>query len=129
MKQTSVSFATFGGRSHGSKTKIYQFSMKGFCGSDEVTVQLPEVPVMCLPLGKPKVDSALLEEFDHLDLAFDYKDSSPHVTIDILIGQDLYWSFILGDVVTAHFVAPAQFVAGDKLYLRWQHISSPPCTI
>ena len=31
--------------------------------------------------------------------------------------------------VTAHFIAPAQFVAGDKLYLRWQHISSPPCTI
>ena len=29
----------------------------------------------------------------------------------------------------AHFVAPAQFVAGDKLYLRWRHISSPPCTI
>ena len=97
VKQTSVSFATFGGRSHGSRTKMYQFSMKGLCGSDGVTVQLPEVPVICLPLGKPKVDSALLEEFDHLDLAFDYKDSSPHVTIDILIGQDLYWSFILGD--------------------------------
>ena len=101
VKQTSVSFATFGGRSHGSRTKMYQFSMKGLCSSDEVTVQLPEVPVICLPLGKPKVDSALLEEFDHLDLAFDYKkcsDSSPQVTTDILIGQDFYWSIMLGDV-------------------------------
>ena len=101
VKQTSVSFATFGGRSHGSRTKMYQLSMKGLCSSDEVTVQLPEVPVICLPFGKPKVDSALLEEFDHLDLAFDYKecsDSSPQVTIDILIGQDFYWSFMLGDV-------------------------------
>ena len=33
------------------------------------------------------------------------------------------------NVVTAHFVAPAQFVAGDKLCLRWRHIVSPPCTI
>ena len=90
VKQTSVSFATFGGSCHGSITKMYQFSMKGLCSSDEVTVQLPEVPVICLPLGKPKVDSALLEEFGHLDLTFDYKSSSPHVTIDILIGQDLY---------------------------------------
>ena len=32
-------------------------------------------------------------------------------------------------IVTAHFVAPTQFVAGDKLYLGWQHILSPPCTI
>ena len=31
--------------------------------------------------------------------------------------------------VTAHFVAPAQFVAGDKLCLRWRHMLSPPCTI
>ena len=36
---------------------------------------------------------------------------------------------VKGHHVTAHFVAPAQFVAGDKLYLRWLHISSPPCTI
>ena len=34
-----------------------------------------------------------------------------------------------GNPVTAHFVAPAQFVVGDKLYLRWGHISSPPCII
>ena len=31
--------------------------------------------------------------------------------------------------VTAHFVAPAQFVAGHKLCLRWRHMVSPPCTI
>ena len=115
VKQTSVSFATFGGRSHGSKTKMYQFSMKGLCCSDEVTVQLPEVPVICLPLGKPKVDSALLEEFDHLDLAFDYKDSSPHVTIDILIGQDLYWSFILGDV----FRSESSNLVAQKSVFGW----------
>ena len=115
VKQTSVSFATFGGRSHGSKTKMYQFSMKGLCGSDEVTVQLPEVPVICLPLGKLKVDSALLEEFDHLDLAFDYKDSSPHVTTDILIGQDLYWSFILGDV----FRSESSNLVAQKSVFGW----------
>ena len=43
----------------------------------------------------------------------------------------IWFSYLCIDmsIVTAHFVAPAQFVAGDKLYLRWRHISSPPCTI
>ena len=74
VKHSDVSYATFGGKKQGSKSSVYEISMKGVGvhHSDKVTVQLPEVPVICLPLGKPKVASALLEEFGHLDLAFDY---------------------------------------------------------
>ena len=118
VRQTSVSFATFGGRSHGAKAKMYEFSMRSVCSREEVTVQLPEVPLICLPLGKPKVDSRLLEEFDHLDLAFDYKeysDSSSHVTIDILIGQDLYWSVMLGDV----FRSESSNLVAQKSVFGW----------
>ena len=44
-------------------------------------------------------------------------------------GQELPFIFFELRAVTAHFVASAQFVvAGDKLHLRWRHISSPPCT-
>ena len=56
-------------------------------------------------IRKPKVDSALLKEFDHLDLAFDYKEcsnSSSNVTIDLywflLVFTNLYWSLMIGDV-------------------------------
>ena len=50
-----------------------------------------------------------------MDLAFDYKDSSPHVTIDILIGQDLYWSFILGDV----FRSESSNLVAQKSVFGW----------
>ena len=64
MKQTSVSFATFRSRSHYSKTKLYRISMKGLNNSEEVTVELPELPVICVPLRKLKINSRSREEFE-----------------------------------------------------------------
>ena len=61
VEHTDVSYAMFGGKKQGSKTKVYEITMKGVYSSDQVTVQMPEVPVICLPLGKPKVDSTYLQ--------------------------------------------------------------------
>ena len=47
----------------------------------------------------------------------------------VVNGKSITLNLTMTQPVTAHFVAPAQFVAGNKLSLRWRHISSPPCTI
>ena len=69
VRSTDVSFSTFGGvRSRGSRSKVFALTLKGERGGSEVSVELPEVPVICLPLSRPVVDVKLLEEFEHLSL-------------------------------------------------------------
>ena len=118
VEHTDVSYATFGGKKQGSKSKVYEITMKGVYSSDQVTVQMPEVPVICLPLGKPKVDSTYLQEFEHLDLAFDYVsgvDNGTRVSIDILIGQDLFWLLMLGDI----FRSQSSSLVAQKSVFGW----------
>ena len=68
IRNTDVSFSTFGGRRHGSKAKEFRLTLKGKGGGEEVSVELSQVPVICLPLSRPVVDAGLLENFEHLDL-------------------------------------------------------------
>lgn len=97
LRMTEVSFSTFGGRSHGSRSKVFSMALRGEHSSTNVDIELTEVPVICLPLAKPVVDSKLLEEFEQLELAYDFS-SSDGLNIDILIGQDLFWSLMSGKV-------------------------------
>ena len=91
------SFSTFGGRSHGAKSKVYSLDLSPEGTNDKkVGIDLAEVPVICLPLPRPVVDPSVLGNFDHLDLAYDCRDEDD-VSIDILIGQDLFWSLMIGN--------------------------------
>ena len=47
IRNTDISFSTFGGRSHGSRTKMYGLSLQTAIGQ-EVSVELSEVPIICL---------------------------------------------------------------------------------
>ena len=99
IRNSDISFSTFGGRSHGSKTKVYGLSLQTVSGQ-EVSVELSEVPMICLPLARPMVDQKFLAEFDHLDLAYDFAGQSVDgdMIIDILVGQDLFWTLMLGKI-------------------------------
>ena len=94
---SEVSFSTFGGGSHDSKSKIFELCLKGMKGGEETKVELLEVPVICSPLAKPVVSAELLEKFEHLDLAYDFEGQG-ELNVDILIGQDLFWS-LMGSVL------------------------------
>ena len=100
IRNTDISFSTFGGRSHGSKSRVYAFSLQTVTDIQEVSLELAEVPVICLPLSRPVIDRQFLEEFDHLELAYDFDGHAIRgdLDIDILVGQDLFWSLMLGKV-------------------------------
>ena len=70
--------------------------VQGKLGS-KVQVKATEVPVICLPLSRPSVDKHMLDSFRHLQLADDLPGGE--MTIDILIGQDMFWELISGEVV------------------------------
>ena len=97
VRNTDVSFSTFGGRSHGTRSKVFEMDLADLSVDSQVSVELTEVPIICLPLSKPEIDSSILSRFGHLELAYDHAKSSD-LNIDILIGQDLFWSLMHGRV-------------------------------
>ncbi len=95
VRNTSVSFATFGGRNQGSRSKVFQLGVRGRTGS-RVDINVCEIPVICLPLHRPTVHKRILEAFD-VELADEF--SGGELCIDILIGQDLFWSLMKDGLV------------------------------
>lgn len=114
VKNQQVSFSTFGGRSHGSKSRVFSVSLYGRSGLKEKQVELTEVPVICSPLSRPSVSSKVFKGFEHLDLAFDYCEVGQPLNIDVLIGQDLFWE-LMGDGVYRHPVFE-NVVAQESLF-------------
>ena len=111
VKNTSVSFSTFGGRSQGSKSKVFELSVQGTTGCS-VDIKVVEVPVICLPLSRPSVDKSVLESFN-VELADDF--SGGDLVIDILIGQDLCWTLMKDGVVRD----PNSSVVAQKTVFGW----------
>ena len=62
------------------------------------TISVMEVPMICAPLQRPSVSAAVLDLFGHLDLADRY-DSDRQVSVDILIGLDLFWTLMVPGMV------------------------------
>jgi hypothetical protein len=103
LRNTETTLSTFGDRSHSAKSKVSELVVKGI--DKEVSVQTTEVPVICPPLSKPQVGSKLLEMFDHLHLADTVVSGSTNQSIDILVGQDLFWSLMLDTFCSAFLLA------------------------
>ena len=57
VRSSEVSFSTFGGRSHGSRSKVFSVTVSDKYKVSHKTVELTEVPVICLPLSRPSVSS------------------------------------------------------------------------
>ena len=47
-------------------------------------------------MARPLIDSKVLAEFENLELAYDFAEDRS-LDIDILIGQDLFWSLMMGN--------------------------------
>ena len=96
VKTTDGSFSTFGGRSKVSKSKMYSLSVKGRA-EQAVEIQVAEVPVICLPLVRPSVAKDVIDSLD-VELADEFKSEASDLVIDILIGQDLFWSLMMDSI-------------------------------
>jgi hypothetical protein len=98
VKNTGVSFSTFGGRSQGSKSKIFELLVKGKT-EQSVDIKVAEVPVICLPLSRPSVEKSVLDSFGVHMIEFADDFDGRDLVIDILIGQDLFWTLMMNDIV------------------------------
>ena len=70
VRNAQSKFSSFGGHSHKTQSGVYEINIKGVKKeTEETVVQVTEVPVICLPLARPQVDTEVLQKFDHLNLA------------------------------------------------------------
>ena len=97
----------FGGGNNSSMRNVYEIEL-GSAKYPELghfSVELSEVPTICVPLARPSVPSHVIENFGHLQLADDYGENR-EFCVEILIGLDLLWSITsekiekFGSVVT-----------------------------
>ena len=95
-----VAFASFGSGKP-SKTKlrdIFSVSLQDANGMDH-TLLATAVDVICAPLFRPEIPKQTLESFDEISFADRY-DCGSVVKVDLLIGLDAYWRFVLPQVVS-----------------------------
>ncbi|XP_068210791.1 uncharacterized protein [Palaemon carinicauda] len=70
-----------------------------------------EIPDICAPLFRPSVPDVKIKHFSSLQLADDYMNSR-HVNVDILVGLDAYWKFMLPN----KYVQYENLVAEESLF-------------
>ena len=59
-----------------------------------VNIEAVRVPVICAPLRRPSLPENQLHDFAHLPLADSFTGPGETLRIDILVGQDQYWSLV-----------------------------------
>ena len=89
-----VSYGAFGGEnaSPASLSSVYQVEFRDLDGQFH-KLELAEIPVICPPLERTPIPDQVMEQFRGLVLADEY---GVHATyqVDVLIGQDYYWSLV-----------------------------------
>lgn len=92
--------ASFGGGKTVNVCNVYELniSAKNVCVPTATKIRVVEVPVICAPLVRPRVPADLLQPFRHLPLAADCTLDCP-LHIDIVVGQDQYWSLVRSGLV------------------------------
>ncbi|XP_068247928.1 uncharacterized protein [Palaemon carinicauda] len=70
-----------------------------------------EIPDICAPLFRPSDPDVKIKHFSSLQLADDYMNSR-HVNVDILVGLDAYWKFMLPN----KYVQYENLVAQESLF-------------
>ena len=88
--------ATFGGGKTSNVCDVFELNVHSthVCASAEpARIQVVAVPEICAQLKRPKVPAHLLQPFQHLQLAAECTTEAL-LHIDIVIGQDQYWSLV-----------------------------------
>ena len=94
-----VAFASFGSGKP-SKTDlrhIFSVNLQDNHGTDQPLLATA-VDVICAPLSRPSLGHDILNSFGDISIAGHYETGSV-VKIDILIGMDSYWRFVLPQVL------------------------------
>ena len=94
--------ASFGGGKSTGVCDVYELKVASpnMFVSTAIALQAVKVPVICAPLVRPRVPpDALPYPMRHLQLASDCTSSEPTLHIDIVVGQDQYWSLIRSGLV------------------------------
>lgn len=96
-----ISCASFGGSKRTDVCDIYDLSVTGLNVSVPTAEKLRvvEVDQISAPLRRPPVTPDLLQHFGHLQLAADNSSSDSILHIDLVIGQDQYWSLVKSGLV------------------------------
>lgn len=58
-----------------------------------------EIDTICAPLLRPKVPNDILRGYDYLSFADDYFRNQ-HINVDILVGVDSYWKFMIPNQIS-----------------------------
>ncbi|XP_043244025.1 uncharacterized protein LOC122392808 [Amphibalanus amphitrite] len=97
-----TSYVAFGGKkSCVSQQNTYDVTMQSACG-EKVSVKAVSVPVICQPLQRPRVTQDVLQQLGLAGIEMaDVYQSDREVSIDILIGLDVYWSLVKPGIVRA----------------------------
>ena len=90
-----ISFSSFGGgrASKGNRCNVFDLQLIDYNGSSHSLIAA-EINEICARLFRPSVPKEGIKAFSSLQLADDYSNSR-HVTVDILIGLDAYWRFMV----------------------------------
>ena len=89
-----VNFACFSEEKPSGKKElrnVHELKLKK--NSENLTVRLLEIPVICTEMVRAPVPQEVLEQFEGVNFEEDYK-SDRVVEVDILIGLDFYWDLI-----------------------------------
>ena len=92
--------ASFGGGKTSNVCNVYELdvSAANIHVPAATRLRVVEVPVICAPLVRPQIPAHLLQPFHHLQLAADCTADGP-LHIDIVVGQDQYWSLVRSGLV------------------------------
>ena len=69
---------------------MHALNLKGASG-ESIKIEVADVPIISRPITRPPIDKAILESFEG-DLTHSLPEGK--VAVDILIGQDLYWTVV-----------------------------------
>lgn len=87
-------YAAFGGGKGDGVYDVFKVNVTAaICSMPTVhELEAVRVPIICSPLLRPRIPLEQLDHFLHLPLADSYTTDDLH--IDILVGQDQYWSLV-----------------------------------
>lgn len=92
-------YACFGGSQSASQDRnVFKVTARNrLCPSQQVTFSAVEVPVICQPMYRQSVPLDVIHGFGDKNWADDYS-LNRKVSIDLLVGLDMYWKLMSGDV-------------------------------
>ncbi len=101
LKSEPICYSAFGNNSSLSHmSDVYNLRLEDCKGIAHSLVAV-EINTICVPLIRPRVPKDKLKGYESLPLADDYLHDQ-HINVDILVGVDSYWKFMLPNQVCLH---------------------------